>query len=132
MVRAGGKDADAEVLFTLREQVAIEQNLFWATGGRLAAIDGVLFPLFGARVVEIFTAADGHALVGLFDAGHHLAIKLVLQLFSGCHHGGHISILVRQILDDFGLVLVAQPMVVIYADIAVQLHGFGVKPRYGL
>ena len=132
MVRAGGKDADAEVLFTLRKPVTIQQDLLRAAISRLPAIDGVLFPLFGARVVEIFTAADGHALVGLFDAGHHLAIKLVLQLFGGGHHCGDIAILVRQILDHFGIVFLAQPMVVIYADIAVQLHRFGVRPRYGL
>ena len=132
MIRAGGKDADAEVLFTLREPVAIEQNLFGTAIRRLPAVDGVLLPLFGARVVEILAAADGHALVRLFDAGHHFAIKLVLQLRGGGHHGGDIEVLVGQILDHFGVMLFAQPMVRVHADIAVQLHHFWVKPRYGL
>ena len=107
MIRAGGKDADAEVLFTLREPVAIQQNLFGTAISRLPAIDGVLLPLFGARVVKILAAADGHALVRLFDAGHHLAVKLVLQLFGGGHHRRDIAVLVRQIFNDFGLVLFA-------------------------
>ena len=132
MIRAGGKDADAEVLFTLREPVAIEQNLFGAALSRLPTIDGVLLPLFGAGVVEILAAADGNALVRLFDAGHHLAVKLVLQLFGGGHHGRDIAIFVGQIFNDFGLVLFAQPMVVVHADIAVQLHDFWVEARYGL
>ena len=88
VVGAGDEGAEAEIFVAFGEQVAIEQDFF---GPRtfFAALDGVLLPFFGARVVEVFVALHGHAQVGLLDAAEHLGVERglqgfgVLQLFLG-------------------------------------------------
>src|ERR1700683_361199 len=73
LIVADNKCAQPGIALTFREFVKIEQHFFMRRHGAFAAaLDRILLPFLGARVVKIAAAARGYAEIGLLDAGEHL------------------------------------------------------------
>ena len=85
-----------------------------------AAMNGVLPALLGARVVPPVAVAEGNRDVGLLHVAEHLPVELLAQAGQGRHHGLGIGIFGFEIGGHLGILLVAQPGVVVGEDRAVQ------------
>jgi hypothetical protein len=89
VVRAQGHE-----LLALGQLVDVEGDLL---GGLdrplLAAIDGVLLALLGARVVEVAALAIGDVDVGLLDPRQHLLVERFLEGLGGLHDRVGVGVL---------------------------------------
>ena len=83
-------------------------------------MDGVLQPLFGARVVPPGAVAIGNGDVGLLDVAEHLLVELVAQVGEGRHDGVGVGVFGIEVGGDVGVFLVAQPGVVVGEGDAVE------------
>ncbi len=79
---------------------------------------GALFP---ARVIEVAAPLVGDVDVGLLDVADHLVVELLLQALGWLHDGGSVSVLGFQVLRHFGILLVAQPAVIVHQIAAVDV-----------
>ena len=135
-VVADVEGADGEEGVALRELVAVEEDFFRRVGIRscgcaffihgLAAVDGVLQALFGAVVVPVRAVAEGNRDVSLLDVAEHLGVELVAER---SERGGlrlGVAVLGFEVGDDLGIVLVAEPGVVVDEGLAVD-RGLGVN-----
>jgi hypothetical protein len=108
------------------ENVQVEEDLFCGILGGLAAIDGVLLALDGARV--IFKAAEGigDAEVGLLNAAEHLLVELFLKGVGGLEISVGIGVFGFEVREDAGVLFVAEPGVMVHAAVIVDdvLNGF--------
>jgi hypothetical protein len=115
--------ADRGVLVSLRERVHVEEHFFGRLHrARAPAVDGVLLPFDLALVVPEAAAPIRHGLVGLLDAREHLRVEALAERLQGPHHCGRIRVLRVEVRDDRGVVLLAQPRVVVDAALA-ELRG---------
>ncbi len=98
MVVAHRGAAEGEVLRALGQLVFVEEDLLLASGfagrrelvaaaGGSPAVDGVVLPLLGARVVPPRTPPGRHRHVGLLDAGLHLFEEGATQGAERCRLG---------------------------------------------
>ena len=71
--------------------------------------------------------AEGHRDVGLLDARQHLIVKLLLQRLRMLHLRFRVRILGVEVCDHVRISLLADPEVVVGADLAVE----GVDFRLG-
>ncbi len=113
--------AQGEELLALGHLVELEQHLL----GRLeraglAAEDGVLLSLLGARVIEEAADAEGDVDVGLLHAREHLRVELVLQRRRGTHHRVGVGGLGAQVRLHLRRAFLAQPEIVVDALVAVD------------
>ena len=76
-------------------------------------MDGVLQTLFGARVIPPVAVAEGNRNVGLLDVAEHLLVELLAQPGKRRHHRFGVGVLGFEKGVDFGILLVAQPCVVV-------------------
>src|SRR4029077_11004741 len=83
-------------------------------------VDRVLLALLRARVIEVAAAAEGHRGVILLDAAEHLLVERLLERLRGLQELAGIGILFAEIGGDGGIVLLAQPEVVVLARVAVE------------
>ena len=88
--------------------------------GALAAVDGVLHALFGAGVVPPVAVAVGDGDVGLLDVAEHLVVELVAEAGERGHDGFGVGVFGFKVGGDFGILLVAEPGVVVGEGDAVQ------------
>src|ERR1017187_6280634 len=79
----------------------------------LAGVDGILPALLGARVVPPGTVAKGNGDVGLLYVREHLLVELVAQAGEGGHFGLGVGVLGLEVGSNVGILLVAQPGVVV-------------------
>ena len=86
----------------------------------LAAVNGVLQALFGARVVPPVAIAEGDRDVGLLHVREHLLVELVAQAVERSHHRLGVGVFSLEVGGDLGVLFVAQPGVVVDEDCAVQ------------
>jgi len=73
--------------------------------GGLAAVDGVLLALLGARQVPPAAIAEGNRDVGLLHVREHLVIKLIAQAAERRHHGLGIGVFGIEVGGDLGFCL---------------------------
>ena len=98
-----GDGAQRHETFAGRQLVHVEHDLFGCIERTvLAAVDGILRALLGARVIEIILVPERHRHIGLFDVAEHFGVELGLQLFRGLHDGAGVGILLFQKCDHFG------------------------------
>ena len=120
------EDAEGEEGMAFGECVEVEEDLLGGILRGLAAMDGVLLALDGARVV--FKAAEGigYAEVGLQDAAEHFVIELFLEGLGGLQVGGGVIVFRGEIGENAGIFFVAEPCVVVDAAVVVDdvLDGF--------
>ncbi len=106
----------------LRQAVEVEGHLLGGLQAPLLpAVDGVLLPLLRARVVEEAALAVGHVRVGLLDAAEHLRVEGRLAGLRGLHHRVGVGVLRLEVGPDLRVLLLAQPVVVVDAALAVDL-----------
>ena len=118
--------ADAKIGMALCQRIQVEEQLLGRVHAALPpAHDRVLFPLLGARVVEVVAEPRRHAQVGLLDAPEHLRIERLLQRLGGLHHLLRIGVLGLEVLQDLRVGLVAQPEVVVCERVSVDLRDMG-------
>ncbi len=107
--------------FPLRQRVLIEDHGFGRLEAALLATkDRVRLPLLGAVVVPIAVVAVRHREIGLLDPAEHLAVQLLLQRFGVLHAGRGVGVLCLEIRAHLGVLLLAQPEVVVLPHLAVQ------------
>ena len=132
VVVADYKVAQPHELVRLREFVQIQQDFFRRFHAAFAAaLNRILFALFGARVVEVAPAARRYGEVRLFDAAQHLFVQRVLEGRQIRGHGLGIGILRFQIFDNLGIGFFAQPVVVVDNRGAVALFAMVFGGGYG-
>ena len=95
------------------------QRLYFRCSG-LAAVDGVLVAFLGAGVVPPVAVAEGDGDVGLLDVAEHLPVEVVAQAGQRGHPGFGVGVFGLQVGGDLGVLLVAQPGVVVAEGHAVQ------------
>ena len=123
--------ADREKRMALGQLIAVQQHFFRRIGIRprrrsaLAAVDGVLQTLLGARVVPPVAVAVGNRNVGLLHVAQHLLVELFAQPGQRRHHRLGIGIFSFEIGGDIRVFFVAQPCVVVGEQHSVHL-GFAV------
>lgn len=93
-------------------------NLFFA------AINGILFALFGAVVVEKVAVQIGNAEVGFLDTRQHFLVQLVLECLVRRQDTFRVGIFGFEVSNHFRVLtfVIAQPEVVIHAPVAMQLE----------
>ena len=112
--------------FSGRQGVLIEDHfLRCRKGAPLAAVDGVRLALLGAGVVPVPVVLIRDAEVGFLDATEQLAVQLLLQGFGVFHPGGGVGVLRLEVGEDRGVLLLAQPVVVVDQDFAVERVDLG-------
>jgi hypothetical protein len=94
-------------------------------------VNGVLLALFGAREIEIAAQSVGNGEIRLQDAAEHFLIELFLEGRGVAENGVSVGVLGVEVGDDFGIVLVAEPGVVVDAAVAVDNVLDGLPARYG-
>ena len=110
-----------------REQVQIEQQFFRrAFHVALPAVERILLSFFRPREIKIASQPIRNGKIRLQNASQHFLIELLLKRLRGLQNGVGISVLGLQVVDDFRILLMAQPGVMVYAAIVVQyvLHRF--------
>src|SRR5271155_4433535 len=80
----------------------------------------ILLALFRASEIEITAQAVGNAQIRLKDPAEHLLVEHLLKSFGGPQDGIGVRVFRLQIGDYFGVLLLAQPGVMIDATIAVH------------
>src|SRR5207253_6189950 len=103
------------------EDVQVERHLL----GRVymsgpPAEDGVLLALLGPRIVEVAAPPVGDGLVVLLDAAEHLPVERLLERRGGLEARVGVGVLGLEVGDDLGVVLLAEPEVVVLAPVAVD------------
>jgi hypothetical protein len=130
VIRAHLRTPEAEVSLPRRHHVLVEQDFF----GRLerallSRVNLILLPFLRARVVVERIAAHRDGEVGLLDAAEHLLVQLLLERLEVLRHLVGVGVLCLQILDDIGILAIAQPEVVVDEDVAVNRVDFGDRLR---
>ncbi len=117
----------------LGQHVGVEHDLFRLfRRTALTGIDRVLFSLLVARVVIIVVAPVRHRHVGLLEPPFDLFEQFLLEVARMRHFFGGVFVLLIQMLDDLGILPLAQPIVVIHAHMAVllKLSGYFLGHRH--
>ena len=126
------RHAHRAVLVPLGHLVDIDHDLL----GRLqrallAAEDRVLLALFDARVVVVIVPLVRRRHVGLLDARLELVKQRLFERLGMGRHCGRVLVLRLEVLDDLGIVALAEPVIVVGADVAVLFelprHDFGTR-----
>ena len=108
--------AQAEEVLTFGELVDIEKDLFHGLQrSHFAAIDVILFALFGARVIVVVIALDRDGEVGFLDAAEHFVVEVVLELFGVRGHFLGVFVFGLEVGDNLWVILAAEPVVVVDA-----------------
>ena len=119
-VRADAEGAETAKLVTFGEKVLIEQNFF---SGReqsfFAAIDRILFSGFRAGVIKISVVSFWDARVDFLDAPFHFLKEKLLQWFDVSERLIEIIVLSLKILQRFGILAVAHPVIFVEAGNSV-------------
>jgi hypothetical protein len=106
----------------LGQAVELERDLLLRLEGALpAAVDGVLLPLLGARVVVEIAPAVGNVLVRLLDPAEHLPVERLLEGLRVLHHRVGVGVLGLEVRPDVRVLFLAQPVVVVDEALAVDL-----------
>ena len=138
-----GRCPEREELVPGGELVDVEKHLFprhvlgdlrrgpRVIGGRDAARDAVVLALDGAAVVPPVALALRHGHVGLFDAGFDLAVDVVHQPGPDGGFLFRIGVFGLEVRENFGVVLVAQPLVVVHELAAVEFADNRALVSYG-
>jgi len=126
----GGADGEKRVVFG--QQVAVQNDLFGrarlGTVIRAAApaMNGVLKAFFGAGVIPPAALAVGNRDVGLLHMREHFPVKIFAQAAERRHESFRIGVFGFEVSGDFGILLVAQPGVVVgeNGSVKASLSGF--------
>src|SRR5882724_4232612 len=95
----------------------------------LAVMKRILLALFGAREIEIAAQSVGDGEVGLQDAAEHLLVQLFLERLGVAQNYIGVGIFGVEIGDDFRIILVAEPRIIVDEAVAVN-DGFNrLTPR---
>ena len=132
IVLAQRHGADRHEGFILGQPVHVEQDVLWRrclTGSGLTAQDRVLLAGFGAAVIEPAAQPVRHGQVGFLDAPQHFPVERVLERFERPGDCCGVGVLGLQVVDHRRVLLVAQPVVVVYPLIAVLAQQCGVLGR---
>ncbi len=136
MVVADRRAADGEILGALGQRVLVEQDLLLLAGltgrgqlpaaaGGPPAVDAVVLALLGARVVPPWSAAGRHRHVGLLDPGLHLLEEPAAQRGQRRRLPVGIGVLGLQVLQDLGILALAEPEPGVLAVVAVGRDDMG-------
>jgi hypothetical protein len=89
-------------------------------------VNGVLFALFRAGVIRVAPEKVGDTEIGLLNAAEHFLVEGFLENFRGFQEGVGEGVFLLEVGEDAGVVLVAEPGVMVHATIAVDdvLDGF--------
>ena len=96
-----------------------------------SALDGILLPLFGARIVEIARAPHRNGEIRLLDARQHLGVEGVLERLDVLRHRRRVGVLGFEIARHFGIRFLAQPEIIVDDGLAVPLLAVFVDGRDG-
>ena len=119
-IGAGLKSADTAKGFSLCQLILIQKDLFGRIEGIFfTAQDGILFALFMPLVVEVIASLLRDACICFFDPALHLGEERFLQRFGVLHYFFKIIAFGVQVLQRFGVVSIAHPVIIVDAGDAV-------------
>ena len=113
--------ADREELLAAGELVRVEHHFFRRVESSLPpAMDRILLPLLGPRVIEEcpFPVRDGE--IGFLDPSEHLGIELLLERLGRLHQGVGVRVLGVEVRANLRVVLPAKPEVVVLPLLSVN------------
>ena len=130
VVVAHGGTPDGEVVRALRQHVLVEQDLLLLAGltrrgqladatGRAPAVDAVVLPLLGARVVPPGSPPGRHRHIRLFDPGLHLLEEGDPEVGQRGRRLFGVGVLGLQVGEDLGILTLPEPEPGIFPVVAV-------------
>jgi hypothetical protein len=128
LVGRDGEHAQREVVVAGGGEVLVEQHLLTVPAAGPAAVDRVVEPLDGARVVLPLPARDGCGCVGLLDPRADLLVDRVPQRLQRREHGGGVGVLGLEVGTHGRVVAVTQPVPRVDALVVVETQRRG-PPR---
>lgn len=124
--------ADGHELLALGEFVDVEDDLLGGVEGAVfAAMDGILFSLLGAAVIPPLALLGGWVGIGFFETADHLLVELLAELLERGGDGVGVGVFGAEVGEDGGVLLLAEPKIVVDAGIAVDgdVLGFFIGER---
>src|SRR4029077_3183174 len=94
-------------------------------------MQGILLAFLGAREIKVAAQSVGNRKVGLQDAAEHFLVEFFLKRFGIPKRGVGVGVFRVEVGDDFGIVFIAEPGVVVDAAVAVDDVLDRVAPRDG-
>ena len=121
-----------EERFALSHGVAVDEDLFGRRErAALARVDRIVLTLHEPRIVEVAALPVGNGLIVLPHAPLQFVEQPVLQRLRVRHDRLGICVFVLEVLDDFGVVALAQPVVLVDAYVAVLVEAMRPHRRHG-
>ncbi len=115
----------------IRQCICVQHDLFrLLQRAALAREDRVLFALLETGIVIIIIALVGHRHVGLLETSFDFLKETFLEFPGMRHLFGSIFVFIIQILDDLGILPLAQPIIVIHSDVAMLFEQGGYLFRH--
>jgi hypothetical protein len=126
IVVADVEGAEAEEGVAFGEGVEVEEDFLGGERFARATVDGVLLALFRAGVIGVAAETVGDAEVGLLNAAEHFLVEGFLEGLGGIQEGVGEGVFFLEVGGDAGVILVAEPGVVVHAAVTVDdvFHGF--------
>src|SRR6056297_3524996 len=85
----------------------------------LTAINGIFLPFLITSVVIVSVLLIGNRAVILLDTAFHFFKKLILQIFGRLQQRFRIFIFVPEVIKNFRIIPLVQPIVIIHPGISV-------------
>ena len=100
--------------------IDIEHDLLGSVHGTVATAEDPVWATFlGPVVVQVPVLRPGHVGIILLDPTEHLLVERLLERLGMRHPVSRVRVLLFEILDDLGILLLPEPRVLIDTDISV-------------
>ena len=80
---------------------------------------GVLFPLFGSRIIKVIIHPHRNGHVLLLNSGAHFPVELLLQTFHRLEHGSRVAVFGPKVLQNLWIAFLTQPEERVISALAV-------------
>ena len=122
---------DGHELMAFCQFVGIEHHFFRRfKQALLAAVEWILLAVFVARVVKVTVFLVRHGLVRLLDPAFDFLEQSFLELFGVGRHGCGVFVFGFEVVDDFLILAILEPVIVVDTNVAV--FGEFIRHRFGL
>ena len=97
----------------------------------LAIVKRILLALFRAREIQIAAQPVGNGKIGLQDAAQHLLVQILLKALGIAQDGVRVRVFGVEVSNDLGIILVAEPCVIVDEPVPMDDTFHRLTPRNG-